>query len=470
MTDAATLAARIEEEGIKTVDLRFTDLSGRWRHTSIEAQSITSEVLERGILIDGAAVPGWRDVADSDLLLHPDLASAWSDPFAAQPTLVLFSDGTEPASGIAYERDPRSTARAAEERLVSAGFCDHVSCSAEIGFFLFDDVCIEQGPMKSAYRLESSESRTTSSGQSRIAGHSGHRPAPGAAHLSLSPADHHADIRAEITTILRSLGLAELRHEHGASACQHKLAIGKGGLLETCDRIQLIKYVVHQVAASYGKSATFMAKPIAGEPGAPLNLALALWQGDKPLFAGQGYADLSQTCLAFIAGMLHHAKALNAFTNPTTNSYKRLQAATDEPTLLAYAAFNRSAAIRIPYADKPERKRVECRFADPSANPYLALTAILLAGLDGISRKLEPGDAMDRNLYDLRPEEIEGIPVVCRSLDEALDALSADKGFLTDDGVVAHELIDGYLEVKHQEIDRIARLPTPAELELYYGI
>ena len=270
--------------------------------------------------------------------------------------------------------------------------------------------------------------------------------------------------------MLQGLGIGELRHEHGASPCQHKLVIGRGGLLQTCDRLQTLKYVVRQVAASYGKSATFMAKPVAVEPGAPLHLALSLWNGEEPLFAGHGYGDLSGTCLAFIAGVLHHARALNAFTNPTTNSYKRLQAGDDEPTLLAYAAHNRSAALRIPYADRPESKRVECRFADPSANPYLALTAILLAGIDGIERRLEPGDAMDRNLYDLRPEELEGIPVVCRSLDEALNALEADHDFLTRDGVMAYELLEGYLEIKRAEIDHLARLPTPVELELYYGV
>ncbi|MCB1969406.1 MAG: type I glutamate--ammonia ligase [Geminicoccaceae bacterium] len=469
MSEAASVLTRLQEEGFRTLDLRFTDLSGRWCHTSIEAQSVTEEALARGILIDGASVPGWRDVADSDLLLHPDLATAWADPFSAQPTLVLYCDGLEPAAAMDYERDPRCTARRAERALKDLGFCDRLLASAEIGFFMFDDVRVEQGPMRSSYSLESSESRTAGS-LPQLSGHTGHRPAPGTASLSLSPADHHGDIRAEITTILRSLGMAELRHEHGPAACMHKIAIGRGGLLETCDRLQLLKYVVHQVAASYGKSATFMAKPIAGEPGAPLSLALSLWQNDRPVFAGQGYADLSQTSLAFIAGILHHARALNAFTNPTANSYKRLQSGNDEPTLLAYAAHNRSAAVRIPYADQPARKRVECRFADPTANSYLALSAILLAGLDGVARKLEPGDAMDRNLYDLRPEELEGIPVACRSLSEALLALEQDQEFLTKNGVFTFELIEGYVEVKRQEIDRLARLPTPAELELYYGL
>ncbi|MEZ5824077.1 MAG: type I glutamate--ammonia ligase [Geminicoccaceae bacterium] len=461
--------ARIQDESMKTLDLRFTDLTGRWRHTSIEATSVTEEILTRGMLIDGASVPGWRDVADSDLLLRPDLATDWADPFAAQPTLALYCDTLEPAAAMDYERDPRSTTRRAEAALTHLDNCDHGIVSAEIGFFLFDDVRIEHGPMKSAYSLESSESRTADA-LHHISGHTGHRPPPGAASLSLSPADHHGDIRAEITTILRTLGFTELRHEHGPAACMHKIAIGRGGLLETADRLQLLKYVVHQVAASYGKSATFMAKPMAGEPGAPLSLALSLWQGEKPVFAGQGYADLSQTCLAFIAGVLHHARALNAFTNPTTNSYKRLQSGLDEPTLLAYAAHNRSAALRIPFADQPARKRVECRFADPSANPYLALTSILLAGLDGIERKLEPGDAMDRNLYDLRPEELDGIPVACHSLEEALDALDQDHDFLIRGGIFNYELVEGYIEVKRHEIERIARLPTPAEMELYYGI
>ncbi len=469
MAEAEALLERIKHEGVRSLDLRFTDLAGRWRHTTLDAANIQPFQLEHGVLIDGSAVPGWRDVSESDLLLRPDLASAFQDPFAAQPTLCLFADGAEPATGMSYERDPRSTVARAEAYLEESGIADTLVAAAEIGFFIFDDVRIERGPLKAGYALESSEARTAG-GAAYAGGNPGHRPAPGAAQACLPPADHHADIRAEITTTLGGLGFTELRHEHGPAAAQHRLMIGKGGLLATADRLQLLKYVTHQVTATYGKSASFMAKPIADEPGAALFLAQSFWRGGKPLFAGQGYADLSQLCLQFTAGILAHARALNAFTNPTTNSYRRLQPNLDEPTLLTFAAHNRSAAIRIPYADRPDRKRVELRFADASANPYLALTAVLMAGLDGIARKLEPGDAMDRNLYDLRAEELEGIPSTCRTLEAALEALEADHEFCLRGEVMSSELIEAYVAVKRAEVDHLARLPTAAEFELYYGL
>jgi glutamine synthetase len=469
MGQVEALVERIESEGIKSVDLRFTDLAGRWRHTTLDGPSVEGHQLDHGLLIDGSAVPGWRDVSEADLLLRPDLETAFLDPFAAQPTLCLVCDGAEPATGMGYERDPRSTAKRAEAYLAESGIAEHCRLSVELGFFLFDDVRVENLPWRSSYALDSSEGRSAG-GTAYAGGNSGHRPAPAAAQACLPPADHHSDIRAEITTTLRGLGLPELGHEHGPAASQQRLSIGKSGLVELADRLQLTKYVTHQVAASYGKSASFMAKPIPDEPGAPLYLALSFWGKGKPLFAGQGYADLSQLCLQFTAGVLAHAKALNAFTNPTTNSYRRLQPSQDEPTLLTFAAHNRSAAVRIPYADRPDRKRVELRFPDPSANAYLALTAVLMAGLDGIVRRLEPGDAMDRNLYDLRPEELEGIPSTARSLDAALDALAADKDFLLRGDVVSSELIEAYIAVKRAELDHLARLPTPAEFELYYGL
>jgi len=468
MSLAERVIERIRDEGVKTVDLRFTDLAGLWRHSSIEASDVTAAMLERGLIIDGSAVPGWRDVAESDLLLKPDLACPLLDPFAAQPTLILHCDGAEPATGLGYERDPRSVARRAEAYVAESGIADRVEVALELAFFIFDDVRIETGAFKSAYSLEASES-AAAGGRAYAGGNPGHRPARGAADLALPPADHHADIRAEIAGILAGEGFPELRHEHGPAAAQNRLMVGPGGLVESADRFQLAKYVIHQVAASYGKSATFMPRPIADEPGAPLHITQTLRQGDRPVFAGQGYADLSDLCLSFIAGILAHARALNAFTNPTTNSYKRLQPGMDEPTLLAYAAYNRSAAVRVPYADRPDGKRTEIRFPDPGANPYLAFSAILMAGLDGIARKMQPGDAMDRNLYDLRPDELDGIASTCRSLEEALNALETDHEFLVHGEVMPYELIEAYLQVKRQELDHLARRPTPAEFELYYG-
>ena len=469
MTDAQQIIDLIAAEEMKTVDLRFTDLTGRWRHTSLETSSLKESLFEHGLMIDGSAVPGWRDISESDLLIRPDLDAHFADPFSGQPSLILYADAAEPATAIGYDRDPRSCARRAEAYLADQSMANAINIGVELGFFLFDDVRIEQGPMRSGYAVEASESRTAGAA-SYAGGNPGHRPAPGAAHLALPPADHHSDIRNEICTILSGFGLGPLRHEHGPSACQNRLDIGCAGLVKTADRLQAVKYAVHQVAASYGKSATFMAKPVTGEPGSPLNVRLALNRGDDPVFAGQGYADLSQTCMSFIAGILSHARALNAFGNATSNSYKRLLPDADEPTLLTYAAHNRSASIRIPYAAKPKGKRIEVRFPDPSANPYLLLTALLMAGLDGVERGLEPGDAMDRNNYDLTPDEIEGIPSTCRSLDQALDALAEDHEFLTQGEVMPYELIEGYIAVKRQELERLAQIPTPAEFELYYGL
>lgn len=469
MPEVNALLERIERDGVKLLDLRFTDLAGRWRHTTIDAASVDAELLEQGLMIDGSAVPGWRDVSESDLLVRPDLDSAFLDPFSAQPTMVLFCDAAEPATGIGYERDPRSAATRAVAWLAGHAQADRLVLGCELSFFLFDDVRIEIGPMGASYRLGGSESRTAG-GQAFQPGNPGHRPWPGSAQLALPPTDHMADIRGEIASILGTLGFTRLQHDHGAAGLQNRLAFAPADLVRTADRLQIAKYTAQQVAASYGKSASFMARPIADEPGSGMAVHMSLRRGERPVFGGQGYADLSNLCLSFIAGIIHHGPALNAFTNPTTNSYKRLRAELDEPTLLAYAAHNRSAAIRIPYASRAERKRIEVRFPDPSANPYLAFTALLMAGLDGIERKLEPGDAMDRNLYDLRPEELHDLPTTVRSLDQALSALEADHEFLMRGDVCPKDLIEAYIAVKRREIDLVATTPHPMEFQLYYGL
>lgn len=469
MADVQAILERIRAEGVRMVDLRFTDLGGRWRHTTIDAASVDREILEHGLMIDGSAVPGWRDVSEADLLIRPDLGATFLDPFSAQPTLVILCDAADPAAGTGYERDPRSVAARAEAWLARQRVADRVTVGVELSFFLFDDVRVEIGPGSAAYRLTGSEGRQAG-GQPYHPGNPGHRPYPGAAQLALPPADHMSDIRAELASILGGLGLARLQHDHAAATLQNRMSFAAGGLVATADRLQIVKHCCHQVAASYGKSATFMARPLADEPGSGLAVHQALWRADKPVFAGQGYADLSPTCLAFIAGVIKHARALNAFTNPTTNSYKRLRHGAEEPTLLTYAAHNRSAAIRIPYAARPDRKRIEVRFPDPSANPYLAFTAILMAGLDGIERKLEPGDAMDRNVYDLRPEEIQDLPTVARSLDEALAALEDDHEFLLAGEVMSGDLVSAYVALKRREIELVDTIPHPVEFQLYYGL
>ena len=458
MSDAAAVIERIGAEGIRTVDFRFTDLAGHWRHLGREAGGVDAELLAQGVFIDGSAIAGWRDVTEADLLLRPDLATAFIDPFAAQPTLVLYCDVAEPGTGLGYERDPRSAALRAEAFLRGCRYADEVRVAADLAFFLFDEVKIELSAHRGLYAV--------SSGEFGGSGREGHRPGPDA-YLALPPADHMADIRAEMTSVLAGLGLTELKQVHGRGAAQNMICCGAGGLVAAADRLQLLKYTVHQVAASYGKVATFMPKPVADEPGSGMSVHQALWRDGRPTFAGQGYADLSQLCLQFIAGIMAHARALNAFTNATTNSYKRLRPGQDEPTLIAYAAYNRSAAVRIPYAARPEDKRVEVRFPDPAANPYLAFSAILMAGLDGIEQKLEPGDAMDRNLYDLRPEELEDLAPVSRSLDEALSALDADHEFLTRGDVMPTDLIEAYIDVKRRECDLVDRTPHPVEFKLY---
>ncbi len=469
MAQPEEILSQIRDQGIRMVDLRFTDLVGRFRHTAIDAAHVDHTILEHGLFIDGSSVPGWRDVSESDLLLKPDLCQFFADPFTAQPTLAFFSSGSDPATGMGYERDPRSAARRAALHLRDLGVADEVLVAGELDFFLFDDVRVETGPLGCGYRLEASES-PAAAGRAYANGNPGHRPAPGDGYLAMPPSDHLAEIRAEIATMLASLGIERVQHRHGRATNQCEISSGPASLLVCADRIQLIKYVIHQVAASYGKSATFMAKPLAEQTGSGLRINLSLRRQGEPLFAGQGYADLSPLCLSFIAGVLAHARALNAFTNPTCNSYRRMRAGMDEPVMLTYAAFNRSAAIRIPFAAQASSKRIEIRFPDPSANPYLALVAILMAGLDGVERKLEPGDAMDRNLYDLQPAEIEDLPRGCQSFEEALEALESDHEFLTRGDVMPPDLIEGYIEVKKREIEHLARTPHPLEFQLYYSL
>ncbi len=374
MSDAASIIERIGAEGIRTVDFRFTDLAGRWRHLGREAGGVDAELLAEGVFIDGSSIPGWREVTEADLLLRPDLATAFADPFAAQPTLVLICDAAEPGTGLGYERDPRSAALRAEAFLRSCRYADAVAVAADLAFCLFDEVKVELGPLTGLYRLGSGE-------HGGLGGRDGHRPGPDAAYLALPPADQTADIRAEIASVMAGLGASGLKHAHGRSAAQSWICCGTGGLVAAADRIQTLKYAIHQVAASYGKVATFMAKPVADAPGSGMSVHQALWRDGRPTFAGQGYADLSQLCLQFVAGLMAHARALNAFTNATTNSYKRLRPGQDEPTLIAYAAHNRSAAVRIPYAaqargqagrgalPRPQRQPLSRLHRDPDGRP-----------------------------------------------------------------------------------------------------
>lgn len=453
MGEATAVLERLRGDAIKVLDLRFTDLVGRQRHLALEASAIDARLLDEGILIDGSPIPGWREVTEADILMRPDLGTAWIDPFAAQPTLALICDGCEPATGHGYERDPRSTALRAEAFLASTTIADRVTVASEVELFILDELKVETGPLGCA----------AAAALARPAGPGG----PG--FVSAPPDDPAVDLRAEIATIMATIGIPGIRHAHGGSAGLAQLVLPAAGLTIAADRLQHARSVAHMVAASYGKEACFLPQPLPAGAGAGLILQLALWRGERTVFAGQGYADLSPTCLAFTAGIMAHAEAIAAFTNPSTNSYRRLAPGAEAPMLVAYAAHNRSTALRIPYAARPEGKRIEARFPDPSANPYLAMTAILMAGLDGIERKLDPGDPVDRNLYDLPAVEANELPQLPRTLDAALDALEADHDFLTRGEVMPHELIEAYVRIKRAEAAVVARTPHPMELALYRG-
>jgi glutamine synthetase len=453
VSEPAAVLERIAADGIKVVDFRFTDLTGCWRHIAREAGGVDEELLRTGLLIDSSPLPGWREVNEAYLLLRPDLTSLWPDPFAAQPTLIVLCDGADAASGLGYERDPRSTALRAAAHLAGSRHADEVRVAVEIGFSLFDSLKLQSGPEGLGYMM---------------APGAAHGPAT-ASHLAGPPVDGAQDIRAEIAAILATLGIETEGHGLGHAPSQNVMALASAALTAAADRVQALRYVTRMVAASYGKASSFLPQPQVGSPGLAMQVGTALFAKGRPAFFGQGYADLSASCLHFVAGVMQHARAINAFTNPTTNSYRRLRFGRQEPTLLAYAAHNRSAAIRIPYASRPEGKRVELTFPDPTANPYLAFTAILMAGLDGIERRIEPGDPADRNLYDLPLEEAASFGSVCRSLDEALDALERDREFLQRGEVMPETLIDAYVRVKRQEIAEIERLPHPAELILEAG-
>jgi glutamine synthetase len=469
MSDAQAVLELIRSEDVKTVDFRFTDLRGKWQHVAFAAGGVSEALLTDGVLFDGSAIAGWRDVSQSDMLLQPDLASALLDPFSAQPTLLLICDVAEPGSGLGYERCPRSLAQRLEAHVAAARVADQVEIAPGAEFCIFDDVRFHVATNEAFWRVDSEEGPYNSGTRYEV-GNSGHRPTQHGAPLAVPPVDQLADLRAEMATVLTGIGLTVRQHQHDTAPSQNQIGLAPASLLASADRLQIFKYVVHNVAHSYGKSATFLPKPMAFEPGSGLQIQQALWREGRPVFAGQGYADLSDACLHYIGGILHHARALNALTNPTTNSYRRLAPGSGAPRQLAYAALNRSAAVRLPFAAAPEAKRVEVRFADPAANPYLAFAALVMAGLDGIARQLDPGEPMDRNLYDLPPEDLDDLPTVARTLAEALDALDQDRAFLTAGEVFTDDLIDAYIALKRAEIEAVERVPHPVEYQLYYSV
>jgi len=458
----------IKDNGVEYVDLRFTDPKGKWQHTAQHISTVDADALKDGFMFDGSSIAGWKAINESDMILQPDVSTAVLDPFSAKPSLILFCDIVEPATGQGYARDPRSTAKRAEAYVKSTGIGDTVIIGSEIEFFIFDSVKFGTGGNFGTYQLDSIEG-PGSSLKDYPEGNMGHRPAVKGGYFPVPPVDGDSDLRAEMLSSMGEMGLPIEKHHHEVAQSQHELGTRFETLTKLADQMQIYKYCVHNVAHSYGKTATFMPKPIYGDNGSGMHTHISIWKAGKPLFAGNGYADLSEMCLYAIGGIIKHAKAINAFTNPSTNSYKRLIPGFEAPVLLAYSARNRSASCRIPYTTSPKAKRVEVRFPDPMANPYLSFSAVTMAALDGIKNKIHPGDPMDKDLYDLPPEELKEIPTVCGSLREALGALHADHEFLLAGDVFTEEQIESYIELKWKEVYRFEHTPHPVEFEMYYS-
>ena len=458
----------IKAQEIEWVDLRFTDPKGKWQHLTMCSVVIDEDQLSDGFMFDGSSIAGWKAINESDMILQPDLDAIYIDPFSATPMLILICDVVEPSTGQLYSRDPRSTAKRGEAYLKTLGIGDTVYIGPEAEFFVFDDVRWKLGYNVGSYELDDIE-LPTNTGTKYEGGNKGFRPGVKGGYFPVAPVDSCVDLRGEMVSTMLEMGLPCDKHHHEVAAAQHELGLTFGTLVTTADRMQVYKYVVHQVAAAYGKTATFMPKPIKDDNGSGMHTHLSIWDGKKPLFAGDGYAGLSEMALYFIGGIIKHAKACNAFTNPSTNSYKRLVPGYEAPVLLAYSARNRSASCRIPYGAGAKAKRVEVRFPDAMANPYLCYTALLMAGLDGIENKIHPGPAMDKNLYDLPPKELKKVPTVCASLREALGCLDKSRAVFTKGGVFTDDQIDSYIELKMEDVARWEMTPAPVEFDMYYS-
>lgn len=469
MSDIASVLQMIKEHEIEFVDFRFTDPKGKSQHTTYTASKVDEDVFEEGVMFDGSSIGGWKTINESDMILMPDPTSAFLDPFTAAPTLVLFCDVIEPSTGQGYGRDPRSVAKKAEAYLKYTGIADTAYFGPELEFFVFDDVRFHVAMNGSSISIDSEEGPYNSA-REYPGGNLAHRPGVKGGYFPVQPVDAANDLRGEMLNTLKEVGLSPVLHHHEVAPSQHELGFDFSTLVQTADNVQKYKYVIHNVAHAYGKTATFMPKPIKGDNGSGMHVHQSLWKDGKPMFAGNGYADLSETSLYYIGGIIKHAKALNAFTNASTNSYKRLIPGFEAPVLLAYSARNRSASIRIPYVASPKAKRIEVRFPDATANPYLAFAAMMMAGLDGIENKIHPGDAMDKNLYDLPPEELKDIPTVAGSLREALAALDKGRAFLKKGDVFTDDQIDAYIALKMEEVYALEHTPHPIEFLNSYSV
>ena len=457
----------MKEKDVEFVDLRFTDPRGKLQHVTFDKSMVDEDFFTDGQMFDGSSVAGWKAINESDMTLMPDTSTAIIDPFFQQTTLAIMCDVLDPITGQPYSRDPRTTAKKAEAYLQQSGVGDTAFFGPEAEFFVFDDVRWNTEPHKTGYSFDSTE-LPANTGRDYDMGNMGHRPGPKGGYFPVPPIDSEQDMRSEMLSVMGDIGLEPEKHHHEVAPCQHELGMKFSTLTTMADRLQRYKYVIHNVAASYGKTATFMPKPYFDDNGSGMHVHQSIWKDGKPLFAGDRYADLSEMCLHYIGGIIKHARALNALTNASTNSYKRLVPGFEAPVMLAYSARNRSASIRIPFGNNPKAKRIETRFPDPTANPYLAFSALLMAGLDGIENKIDPGDAMDKDLYDLPPEEAKAIPQVCGSLREALEALDGDRDFLKKGGVMDDDQIDAYIDLKMEEVERLQLHPHPVEFDMYY--
>lgn len=460
---------QIKDDDIQYVDLRFTDPRGKMQHVTMDASVVDEDMFADGVMFDGSSIAGWKAINESDMTLMPDASTAAKDPFFQAPTLAIFCDILDPISGEGYNRDPRMTAKKAEAYVKSSGTGDTVYVGPEAEFFVFDDVRFSTDPYNTGFLLDSSELPVNSYSEYE-GGNMGHRPRTKGGYFPVPPVDSGQDWRGDMLQKMKEMGVVVEKHHHEVASAQHELGLVFQTLTKMADHQQIYKYVVHQVAHAWGKTATFMPKPVFGDNGTGMHCHQSIWKDGNPLFAGNQYADLSEECLFYIGGILKHAKAINAFTNPSTNSYKRLVPGYEAPVLLAYSARNRSASCRIPFSASPKGKRVEIRFPDPTANPYLAFTALLMAGLDGIKNKLHPGEAMDKDLYDLPPAELAEIPTVAGSLREALESLDADRDFLKAGGVMDDDQIDAYVDLKMEENIRYEHTPHPVEFDMYYSV
>ncbi|MFI0845787.1 type I glutamate--ammonia ligase [Mesorhizobium sp. IMUNJ 23232] len=469
MTTAKDIMKQIKDNEVKFVDLRFTDPKGKLQHVTMDVAEVDEDMFADGVMFDGSSIAGWKAINESDMVLMPDTDTVHMDPFFAQSTMVVLCDILDPVSGEAYNRDPRGTAKKAEAYMKAEGVGDTIFVGPEAEFFVFDDVKYKADPYNTGFRLDSTELPSNDDTDYET-GNLGHRPRIKGGYFPVPPIDSAQDMRSEMLTVLGQMGVRVEKHHHEVAAAQHELGVKFDALVRNADKMLIYKYVVHQVANAYGKTATFMPKPVFGDNGSGMHVHMSIWKDGKPTFAGNEYAGLSETCLFYIGGIIKHAKAINAFTNPLTNSYKRLVPGYEAPVLLAYSARNRSASCRIPFGSSPKSKRVEIRFPDPGANPYLGFAALLMAGLDGIKNKIHPGQPMDKDLYDLPPKELKKIPTVCGSLREALQNLDKDRGFLKAGGVFDDDQIDAYIELKMAEVMRFEMTPHPVEYDMYYSV